>query len=52
MNLAPGEDEGGNGGLEEVKAGYHDGERHSVFANTKRNGVSPLLPLKQVAGLA
>jgi hypothetical protein len=35
MNLTSGEDEGGNGGPDEVKTGYHDGKRLSVFANSK-----------------
>ena len=48
MKLMLGEDEGGDGGLDEVKTGYHEGKRRSAFAISKVQWVTPLLPLKRV----
>jgi hypothetical protein len=35
MKLTPGEDKGGNGGLDEVKTGYHEGNNVGAYVNSK-----------------
>jgi hypothetical protein len=40
MKLTPGEDKGGNGGLDEAKAGYHEGNSVGAYLRiAKYNGL-------------